>query len=47
MERLEGSDVTSWERWGGEGRQGGGRGGRAGSEEVARWRRCESSEVAN
>ena len=39
MERLEGSDVTSWERWGG--------GGRAGSEEVARWRRCESSEVAN
>ena len=41
MERLEDSDVTSWERWGG------GRGGRAGSEEVARWRRCESSEVAN
>ena len=40
MERLEDSDVTSWERWGG------GRG-RAGSEEVARWRRCESSEVAN
>ena len=40
MERLEDSDVTSWERWGG-------RGGRAGSEEVARWRRCESSEVAN
>ena len=42
MERLEDSDVTSWERWGGAGWKGG-----AGSEEVARWRRCQSSEVAN
>ena len=36
LERLEGSDVASWERWGGKG----------GSEEVARWERCEGSEVA-
>ena len=35
MERLEGIDVGSWEKWGG-----------VGSEEMARWERCKGSEVA-
>ena len=34
LDRLEGSGVAGWERWEG------------GSEEVARWERCEGSEVA-
>ena len=36
MERLEGSDMASWESWGGT----------AGSEEVGRWERCKGNEVA-
>ena len=35
LERMEGSEVASWERWG-----------EAGIEEVARWERWESGEVA-